>query len=296
VIRNATRAAGGGAAAGGWLDWCGGGCDGLNACDAAGSDALVGALVGIVVVIVAAILGAVLFWAIRALVRYLREKLRKPVATGAFAAAPKLKASVASVSGVAKNGQLLDTPWREGSAYAWAMELHESRVLGGGAMLRDARTAGFTVQLPDGRPVRVPAGRIRVLSPLSRVMNAEEEKLSHYVDAVDKTRDGKTTLFPHDYARAITIEDGDEVEVVGELMPDPDAPVGGYREAAGGMIPVGVPYLRVKKPEKLRVDPPNMRIADGGAAELLPESELPVEAEADSPKKRKKLRGRRDGE
>jgi hypothetical protein len=223
-------------------------------------------------VIVGALIGIVLFFVIRAIVRWLREKLRRPVPHGALQAAPKLKKGVASIGGIVRaGGEPLELPWKSGrTAYAWAMELHEKYVLGGGAMLRDARTSGFALQLDDGRALRIPAGRIRVVSPLARVEDAEIDKLEAMVNGIDRARGGDRTVFPFEYARGVTIEEGDRVEVLGELAPDPDAQGGGYRQNAGGFVPVGVPYLRVEKAQKLRVAPElpaPARPEEGGVAE-----------------------------
>lgn len=284
AMRQAAKAGAGGGAASG-LDWCGGGCGPFDACDGlTASGELGGVLVGIIVVIIGALVGIALFFVIRWLVRFLREKFRKPVPHGALQAAPKLKKGVTSMSGVVRGGNSLETPWKNASsAYAWAMELHENRVLGGGAMLRDARTAGFALQLDDGRSLRIPAGRIRVVSPLHRVDDADTTKLEGMVRNIDRARGDARTVFPFDYARAITIEEGDRVEVLGELTPDPDAQGGGYRQNAGGFIPVGVPYLRVHKadPTKVRVGaslPP--RPEEGGQVELEGEAIDPEERKA----------------
>lgn len=274
AMRQAAKAGAGGGAASG-LDWCGGGCGPFDACDGlTASGELGGVVVGIIVVIVGALIGIALFFIIRWIVRFLREKLRKPVPHGALQGAPKLKKGVASMSGVVHGGDSLETPWKsDSSAYAWAMELHENRVLGGGAMLRDARTAGFALQLDDGRSLRIPAGRIRVVSPLDRVHDADTTKLEGMVRNIDRARGDARTVFPFDFARAVTIEEGDRVEVLGELTPDPDAQGGGYRQNAGGFIPVGVPYLRVQKANKVRVAaslPP--RPEEGGQVELEAEA------------------------
>jgi hypothetical protein len=56
------------------------------------------------------------------------------------------------------------------------------------------------------------------------------------------------TLFPYDYAGAVTIAAGDRVEVLGELETTADGAQGhGYRASAALLTPVGVPVLRVKR-------------------------------------------------
>lgn len=254
ALRQAAKAGAGGAGVGGLLDGCGGSFSPFDACDGMGSasEGIVGVLIAVLVVIVAAILGAILFFIFRALYRWLREKLRRPVATGAPTAAPKPRKKGIAGRGTVRAGKLLDTPWREGSAYGYAMELHEKRVLGGGAMMRDARTAGFELAMDDGRIVRVPEGRIRVLSPVTRT-DSEEKKVEQFVESIDGARANEPTVFPFDFVRAVTIEDGDRVELLGELEIAQTGEASGYRENANVMQPVGVPYLRVTKATGVRV-------------------------------------------
>lgn len=278
ALRQAAKAGAGGGTLGGVLDFCGNGCSPLDACSGSGDigEALAGVVVTIVVVIAAAIFGAILFFLIRGLYRWLREALQKPVATGALTAAPRPRNKAVTGRGVVRGGKLLDTPWREGSAYAYAMELFEKRVLGGGAMLRDARTAGFEVQLDDGRVVRVPEGRIRVLSPTARV-EAEEKKVEELVASIDKVRADEPTVFPFDFVRAVTIERGDLVELLGDLEMAPGADAG-YRDA-GVLAPIGVPYLRVTKATGVRVAVAPQELPAGDEAGV-PSGELANEEES----------------
>lgn len=272
AMRKAAKAGVGGGAAGA-LDWCGG-CTPFDACEGIGAGGEIGGLIGaLILVVVGAIVGVLLFVVVRAIVRFVREKLRRPLPHGALQAAPKLTKGAPSASGVVRGGQPLEAPWKDGeSVYAWAMELHEARVLGGGAMLRDARTAGFSLELVDGRSLRVPAGRVRVVSPLTRV-DADLAKLEGMVRDIDRARGDAPSVFPFELARAVTIEEGDRVEVLGELVPDPDAQGGGYRSNAGGFIPAGVPYLRVEKAAKMRVAPSlPPRPREGGEAEAEAEA------------------------
>ncbi|MBX3229600.1 MAG: hypothetical protein KIT84_04635 [Labilithrix sp.] len=265
AVRNAAKAGAGGAASGSALDYCNG-CDVLDACSA--GDAGVGGIMALIVIVVAAAVGVILYWLIRTIVRFVRDRMHEPQPHGALYAAPKPKKVVAAARGVVRGGELLDTPWREGSAYGWSMELHERRVLGGGAMMRDARTAGFDVTLEDGRTLRVPPGRIRVLGTLARV-DAEVAKLEGLVAEIDRARMSERTVFPFDYARALTIEEGDHVEVIGELTHSADTAAGmGYRANAGLMEPVGIPFLRVEKAARVRVmsaPPPVLEEAEAEA-------------------------------
>lgn len=272
AMRQAAKAGAGGGAAGA-LDWCGG-CTPFDACEGLSAGGEIGGILGaIVLVVIGALVGIVLFFVVRGIVRWLREKLRRPVPHGALQAAPKLKRGVPGVAGVAVRGSSLETPWSAAkSAYAWALELHEKRVLGGGAMFRDARTAGFSLQLDDGRVLRIPRGRIRVVSPLGSV-DADTSKLEAMVEGIDRARGDGRPVFPFENARAVTIEEGDRVEILGELAPDPEAQGGGYRQNAGGFVPVGVPYLRVQKalPVRIANEPPPVP-EEGGVAEAEAEA------------------------
>jgi hypothetical protein len=141
------------------------------------------------------------------------------------------------------------------------MELHEKRVFGGGAMLRDAEAAGFDIELDDGRVVRVPPGRIRMYGAKSREKVAGD-KMGAILEPIEATGDGVRPLFPYDFAETIVLREGDRVEVMGELEPAADtAAGGGYRASAGILAPVGVPVLRAVKGEapKVRIaDPPSL--------------------------------------
>lgn len=283
ALRQAAKAGAGGGVAGSIFDGCSGcdiGANALDGCGSAGGEAILGALVGVVVIVIGALLGLIIYWIVRAIVRLIRDWMHKPQPHGALYAPPKPKKIAIAAKGVVRSGQTLATPWREGSAYGWAMELHERRVLGGGAMMRDARSAGFDVALDDGRVLRVPAGRIRVASGLVRV-DADRSKLDELIAGIDRARQDEKTVFPYDFARALTIEEGDHVEVMGEITHSASAAAeGNYRTNAAIMEPVGVPYLRVEKAKRVRVLDAPPPVLDAAAEATLPteEAEAPEEA------------------
>lgn len=277
-IRKMARAGAGGATAGGILEGCNlNGCEVLDGCSGLG-DAGEAILYVIGIVIAAVIVGIVvmvLYWLIKTLVQWTRDKLDTPKPHGALLAPPRPKARAVQGRGVVRRSKPVELPWKEGKAAAYLMELHEKRVFGGGAMLRDAEAGGFDVELDDGRIVRVPPGRVRIFG--ATAIEDVEPKLSAVLSEIEET-DGRK-LFSHDHARAIVINEGDVVEVLGVLEPSADtAAGGGYRASAGILAPVGVPVLRARGSEATMV-----RIADDTAPP--PEGEEAGEEDAEERKR-----------
>ena len=187
-------------------------------------------------------------------------------------------------AGTVKTGTPIATPWRAGNCLAYAFELHEKRIFGGGAMLRDAQTAGFEITLDDGRVLRVPKGRVRILGD-RKGEDVEKDRMTSFREEVDPRhgREDERVLFPFDHARALTIMPGDRVEVLGQVETSAGGS-SGYRENAAVLTPVGVPVLRVRRGE---TDPEKrVRIADDPT-----QAEADAEAEADDPAEEKKRAG-----
>jgi hypothetical protein len=216
-------------------------------------------------------------------------RMDKPKPHGALLRPPKVARKVHGV-GTVKKGEPVETPWKPGTCLAYAMELHKKELFGGGAMLRDAATAGFEVALDDGRVMRVPAGRIRLLGRLTK----EEVDMERMLDQVDltghATRDGRE-YFPHDHALGLTLQPGDRVEVLGQVELGADtAQAGGYRANAGVLVPVGVPVLRVQGGA---APDPHVRIADDHASgAAASEEEEEVAADEEEPTKAGRRRTR----
>jgi hypothetical protein len=175
--------------------------------------------------------------------------------------------------GTVRSGTPLALPWRAGSAFGYAMELREERVFGGGAMLRDAVTAGFEVLLDDGRVVSIPPSRIRIVGRLAKE-SADKTWLDRWLDGVASgLTEPARPLCPYDYVRAKTIKPGDRVAILSELTITADgAAASAYRANAGVLVPVGIPILRV-------ADRPGTPAQDP-ESEAIPDSEeAPSEAE-----------------
>ncbi len=260
ALRQAAKAGAGGGGLGLGLE----GCTGCELGEVAGLGELVAAVVVFVVVAVAAVL---VVWVVKKIIELVREWRDKPKPHGALLGAPKPRGRITG-RGVVLPGPPIELPWTAGAASAYAFELHAKSVLGGLAMLRDAVTAGFDVQLDDGRVVRVPAGRIAVRGKLQKEP-VTEERLERYLREVDPSRATESRdLFPHDFARALVVRPGDRVDVLGELEPLADASgSSGYRANAGVLAPVGVPKIVVRSAGGVRVDPGPGDAGEGGDAE-----------------------------
>lgn len=266
AVRRAARDGAKGGALGSIFEACN--CSGLDACDVAGAgEAVAGVVLAIVAVIVFAVVFAILAWVARQLYRVICDALERPRPEGALFEAPRPANDTVAASGVILGGKPLRTPWKPGSAFAYAFELYEKEVIGGSAMLREARTGGLEVALDDGRTLRVPEGRVRIVGPRVRV-DTDASSVGRLVAELDPDRDlRKQELFPHDFARALTLGPGDRVDVLGEVRVEADPSASGYRSNAAVVVPVGVPVLRVRRG--------GVRVAAG--------LEEPIAAEANEP-------------
>jgi hypothetical protein len=289
-VRRAMKAGAGGGITGGISD-CSGGCNGLDACNVLDAgEGLPAVLAGIVLAVVAAVLFFAVAWLIGKLVAYIRERMDKPKPHGALLAPPKVRGPVWA-RGRVRATTSVPLPWKVGNAVAYAFELHHKNVLGGGAMLRDAATAGFDVELDDGRIVRVPRGRVQLRGKLQKE-SVEREVLDAFLrpldpgDEVGEPASDKAeytrSLFPYAYARALVVSPGDQVDVLGvvETAADPSAPHA-YRASAGLLVPVGVPMLRVRARARVDEGAPDVRVGTDGSAAVVDE-ELESEAASES--------------
>lgn len=256
MLRQAAKAGAGSGFGGGLMQ----GCDlldcgsGFDACNAGSAgEGLVAALMVVVVAIIAALLGALLFFLIRWIVRVLREKLRKPKPHGALFEPPRVARRAVTARGVVRAGGPIPLPWADASALGYAMELYEEKVFGGGAMLRDARVSDLEIALDDGRTLRIPKGRVRVLGKRQKAGSGapavDKDRTKEFLRSLDPRApliEGRD-LFPFDHVRALTIEPGDRIEVLGDVEVAADGRAAAYRENAGILHPIGLPILRVHK-------------------------------------------------
>ena len=277
AIRKAAKAGAGGGLAGGIAQNCGG-CDVLSGCGdlgSAGEGAL--ALLAVVVAVVVFAGVAILAWAI---VKWIVEWYRnRPKPQGALYKPPRPSSRAVRARGRVTSGNRIATPWAEGTATAWAFELFQRRVFGGGAMLREGRTGGFDVMLDDGRVLRVPAGRVHIASRLAKA-DVEGRRLDAYLAAADPKREERASLFPYDFARATTIEPGTRIEILSDIEPKADDRAGhAYRASSGVLASTTVPVLRILEGEA--EGGPRVRVSDDGSEErALAEAEAEGEAES----------------
>jgi hypothetical protein len=122
-------------------------------------------------------------------------------------------------------------PFGGAPCVAYGLELHNHRHRVGRIMLRDAASAGFVIELDDGRTVRVPPGPISVAmtgAPVEPIATTAWRDLLAWthVSAATEPR----PIVPHDEVVARRIADGDPVALWAELGPDPTP--SGYRDAA----------------------------------------------------------------
>ena len=279
-LRQAAKVGAGGGAFGGALQGCNA-CDALQGLEGCGNladagEGIVAVLVFIVAAAAFAIVAALVGWLVLALARYIRERMDKPKPHGALRKPPRASGHRNGVGVVSGNARVA-LPWQKGEAVAYALELHAKTAFGGGALLRDATTAGFDVTLDDGRIVRIPAGRLTVVGALEHA-SVDRDRVDRFLGDIDEQHADRT-LFPYDHAKAVAIAPGDRVEVLGELETTADATQGhGYRASAGLLTPVGVPVLRVKGGS----DDAQARVAPSAEAEATAEAEAEAKAEAEA--------------
>ncbi len=283
-LRQAAKVGAGGGLFGGLFQGCSA-CDalqGLQGCGdlASAGEGIVAVLLFVVAAALFAVVAALVAWLVMSLVRLIRARLDKPKPHGALRKPPKAGGR-ANGAGTALGDARVAIPWKSGECLAYALELHTKSAFGGGALLRDAMTAGFDVTLDDGRVVRIPPGRVTVVGKLEDA-SVDRESVDRFLGNIDPMH-AERTLFPYDYAKAVAFGPGDRIDVLGELERTADTTQGhGYRASAGLLTPVGVPVLRIRRraddDAHYRVAAPDAR---AGAAAVMA-SEAALEAVADS--------------
>jgi hypothetical protein len=265
-LRQAAKAGASGGLFGGAMQGCGA-LDGLQLLEGCGDlagagEGIFAVLAALVAIVVAAIVTAVFAGIVLGIVSLIRQRLDRPKPHGALRKPPKASGRFNGAGTVSGSAQMA-LPWKEGESLAYAFELHTKSAFGGGALLRDAMSAGFDVTLDDGRRVRVPPGRVTVLGTLPEA-KLDNDRVDQFLGDVDPRR-GARSVFPYDYGRGLELHAGDRVDVLGDLETGADGSEGnGYRASAGLLVPVGVPVLRVRRRAD---DDAHYRIAggDGGA-------------------------------
>lgn len=190
-----------------------------------------------------------LYWLVSFIVRRIRLARNRPRPNGA---ARKLRLPGASQrlrGRVVAGGVETISPLGGRDCVGFYLELRCTRRASGlAAMLRDGATSGLTLELDSGEQVRVPPGRLRVVSD-RRWRSSMPEELEGHLRVLEgrPTALSELVLFPHDQARETTVELGDRFAIVSpvERQVDAHGAVAGYRDAAPSfLVPRGVPVLR----------------------------------------------------
>jgi hypothetical protein len=241
--RQLTRAGVGGGAAGGILEGIGQGCGGCGELAGAGE---VGAVIGVILAIVAvALFAVVLVWLIgRAVVAWQRRKHRL-LPRGA-ARNVDYRRRGAWVEGVVEAKAPMGSWTGQADCVAWGLEVRADKSRDGDVLMRDGRTAPFTVRLADGRRVEVPAGRVRVQADGDVPEHAREtvtgDALKEQLGSLAASEEEYEALIPGETAEVVMLNSGDRVRVHGPLEAAATGE-GGYREGAAVYRPAGVAWL-----------------------------------------------------
>jgi len=134
-------------------------------------------------------------------------------------------------------------------------------------MLTDGAGGGFAIEADDGSNIYIPPGRLRLEGKDSLARPVEERHVERYLGRLDGKylKDPDEVLAPIPYERGVelSLQLGDEVEVLSKLrpVPDPRAPEKGYRDpAVSVLVPEGVPVLKkLKSPVPSKAPNPSLR-------------------------------------
>lgn len=140
---------------------------------------------------------------------------------------------------------------------AHGLSLRCKRFLRSDLMLYDGRSAGFTLRLADGREVRVPAGRVRLLGPRRQERDVAPARVRLELNRLDPLRARPENAeeldpLPFDRAGELVLRPGDAVELIGAFEPVIDRAAqteAGYRASAASVLkPSGPFHLRLVPP------------------------------------------------
>lgn len=237
------KTGGGGATVGSVLETCGhaGGCE-------AGIP-LEGMLVGLLLIALLAVVAIAIGLAVIKLVEYIHVRRNTPKPHGALDRPARIP-RFGGVPGVVEADSTIRAIASNERCVAWAVELRMKRHLGSAVMFRDAGCGAFRVRLKDGAAVAVPAGRLRLRAPLSRVREPSDA-LERHLKILEPSRgeDEDFDGIPYEEVWEGRLNVGDRVLVFGDLdrvEANQQAAIS-YREAAPAELrPRGVPVIRVR--------------------------------------------------
>lgn len=230
-LRGVAAAGGSGAAAGGLFEGCGCLADcGLSAID------------GPVLAMLACVGAFVLVYLLVAwIIRRVRSRRDRPRPYGALRHPPVLHGR--RHRGVVAPDAPTVTSVSGEQAVAHALHLRCKRFLRSDRMLVDSVSAGFTLRLPDGAEVRVPAGRVRLEGPRRRERAVGGDRVQDHLARLDPLRKSLDAIdelepIPFEQASELVLLPGEAVELIGQLEPmvDVQAPAAAYRDSASTVL------------------------------------------------------------
>jgi hypothetical protein len=162
---------------------------------------------------------------------------------------PDIRKRHEGVTGVVHDDLCAVAPGSGRECVAWQIVLKARKSRLGHVMLIDAETVGFTVLSDHGEVVRVPAGRLRIVSPpAARLAEPDGRAFIAWFDDLEPRPDPSFPLFPHDAVHENVVRAGDRVEVEGPFD-DLTGAARGYRELPQTvLVPRGIPRVRILPP------------------------------------------------
>lgn len=238
------KAGGGGLGIGSLFEGCGGGCDG---CGSAAIDGEFLAVIGVILIV--AVAAVALVWLVMKIIEKVRAYQNRPKPNGGVVRPASLGRNAGPYGTVVGRAAMLG-PATNNACVAWALDLRSKRFLGTDLMLRDAETSGFEVKLDDGTTARIPAGRIRIEGPHTRIARDDATNLELFVQTLapnDDPEDEGLDPFPYDVVEEVLVKPGDRVRLFGDFSREADPKAAaGYRQASVILVPHDVPALRIE--------------------------------------------------
>jgi hypothetical protein len=161
------------------------------------------------------------------------SELGKPTAEGRVEAAETIRAPLSGTDCAAFGVRVLS----DGST-------------GGPVILREARAAEIDVVGDDGRTVRVPAGRVRLIEHGTTGEIFEGAQLASYLGEVGRAMKLLDKLDPVDEAEEVVIEPGDRIALYGDVGEMADPEPSGYREIRWLRVALGTPILELRRRDR----------------------------------------------